>query len=236
MFTNELMFKSECPLVEEFHIKNIVGALERKQWVFGGRVTTPGGAAFIDTTLLTLSSGIIPRLDHYRVLVQKLNAANIEEPWISSKTSTGFRVNGDVSSLYSVVVLGTEPIPPKSQKKWAKDYCPFCKSQGFDGIVGSTLLDLVLFAFRHTQSGGVDAVKFATEMTMKNLTGQYKGQMGGPLVTVMMDNTYQVNITKSTSGIIVTPPYASSLAVDGFTLNGEAGETYDVLVLGQIRF
>ena len=236
MFTNETMFKNVCPLVEEFHIRNILGALERKQWVFGGRVTTPGGAAYVSATLLALSSGIIPRVDHYQALVQKLNAAPNEESFIDTKVSTGFRVVGDVSSTYSVIVLGAEPVTPKSQRKWAKDYCPFCKSQGFDGIVGSTLSDLVLFTFRHLQVGSADVVKFASEVTMRNLTGEPRGQLGGPLVTVMVDNTYQIAITKSSSGAIVNKPYPSSLAKDGFTLNGDANKTYDVLILGQILY
>jgi hypothetical protein len=224
-------------LVEEFHIKNIVGALERKQWVFGGRVTL-NGAGRADVDLLTLSSAIIPKLDHYFIEAQKINAAPIEETFADLKTNVDFRLNGDANQETSVIILGAEPIPPKSQRKWAKDYCPFCKSQNFIAVAGSTLSDQVLFSFTHTQVAGTDTVLFKDEMTIRKISGDAGGQLTGSLVSQMADNAYQIVITKSTyaGGAIAVLPYPTNLTKIGFDLVGTAGQTYDVLVLGQIMY
>ena len=76
-------------------------------------------------------------------------------------------------------------------------------------------------------------------MTIRNLTGEHAGQLlAGPLVTQMYDNLYQICITKSTyaGGAIVVQPYPTNITQIGFDLVGSAGQTYDVLILGQLTY
>jgi len=235
MFTNEMLYKNACPLVEEFHIRNIMGALERKQWVIGATVTlTAAGVYAADFS--TITGGLIDRFDHYQVLAQEINAAPVGWTFADTKTTTSFIVRGDINTTACLIVLGVEPLHPRSTKKWAKDYCPFCKSQDFKAVVGSIFKDTVLLGFMHTQVAGTDTVVFADEVTMKNLTGDFHGQMGGPLVTQMADAAYQIIVTKSSAGAVNTKPYVSARTKVGFDLTAEVGETYDVFVLGQITY
>ena len=242
MFNNQLNFSGQCPLIEEFHIKNIVAGVERKQWAMGGRVTLDGSGAYT-VTFLVLSGGIIQNMTSYHVLAQKLNAIPAEESYIFAKTVSGFTIKGDAASLNSIIVLGEEPTRKPallSQRKWAKDYCPYCKSQNISAIVGATVKDQVMFGFQATTGGGGNvAVLFRTVMRYINLFGLPAGQHDDPLITSMADATYQISITKAAvaAGAAVTiPPYASAITREGFTLNGDASKTFDVLILGQILY
>jgi hypothetical protein len=231
MFTNELLFKSQCPLIEEFHVKNVIGALERKQWIFGGRVTLSGASQAL--TYLTLSSGIIERLDHAQILAQKHSAVPTNPTYVDTKTSSGFTLYGDNGATYSIVILGTEPHKPRSQRKWASDYCPFCKSQGFKGVAGGTLKDVAAFSFQWTLSSAGDTIAF-NDIKTQNIIGRPRGQLDDSLIHTMADNQYQIIVTKTSAGAVVVPPYPEDVGTNNFTLQGEAGETYDVLILGQI--
>lgn len=231
MFTNELLFKSQCPLIEEFHVKNIIGTVERKQWIFGGRVTLSGASQAL--TYLTLSGGIIDKLDHAQILAQKLNAAPTNPTYVDTKAAAGFTLYGDNGATYSIVVLGTEPQKPRSQRKWASDYCPFCKSQGFKGIAGGTLRDVTAFSFQWTLTGSDDVIRFA-DLKTKDIIGRPKGQIEEPLITAMADSQYQVIVTKASSGAVVNAPYVGAIGTNGFTLHGDDTKIYDILVLGQI--
>lgn len=242
MINNQLNFSGQCPLIEEFHIKNVLAGVERKQWVFGGRVTLDG-AGTLNVSFLTLSGGILQNLTGYHVLAQKLNAVPTEETYVSAKNAYGITVRGDAASLNSVIVLGEEPTGKPalvSQKKWAKDYCPYCKSQNISAILGATVKDQVLFGFQATTGVGANvAVLFRTVTKYINLFGLPAGQKDDPLITSMADASYQISITKAAVGAgvaVVVPPYASSITREGFTLNGDASRTYDVLVLGQILY
>lgn len=253
----EYFMRGYCPLIEEFHIRNIVGCLERKQWVFGDIVTL-SGKDYADLTLSSLSGGFIthvpinPRtgLPNYLVLAQVVEVTGVCS--ISNQTEEMFRLNGTAGNTYHVVVMTTEPSQPSrrvhSQRKWASDYCPYCKSQGFKGVVGSVLKDLACFSFKVFLRGGASMpVKFAT---VTDTTGKHVGVNAGldfyyetgqelpNRVTMMADNQYQIIITKcdETGGAVINPPFPSSIAKDGFTLNGDVDEEYDVLILGQIQF
>jgi len=243
MFNNELRFSGQCPLIEEFHIRNVIAGVERKQWAMGGRVTLSGGGTY-SITFLTLSGGIIQNMTSYHVLAQKLNVVPTEETYVSAKNAYGFTVVGDAASLNSVIVLGEEPTRKPallSQKKWAKDYCPYCKSQNISAIVGATVKDQVMFGFQATTGGGGNvAVAFRTVTKYINLFGLPAGQKDDPLITSMEDNTYQISITKakvaSGAEAVTIRPYASSITREGFTLNGDASKIYDVIILGQIKY
>jgi len=233
-----------CPLIEEFHIKNVIAGVERKQWVIGGRVTmgVVGPPFTYALTFLSLSGGVIQNLTSYRVLAQKLNAQPSEETYVVSKNSYGVTLAGDSGSVNSVIILGTEPTgkPPDSQKKWAKDYCPYCKARGINAILGSSVKDEILFGFHATTGGGgTYAVKFGTVSKYINLFALPAGSLDNPLFTSMADATYQISITKAkvAAGVVPTiPPWASSINREGFTLNGDANSEYDVYILGQILY
>lgn len=241
MFNNELRFSGQCPIIEEFHIRNIVAGLERKEWTMGGRVTLDGTGQY-SVSFLTFSGGVIQNMTSYFVLAQKLDVAPTEETYVFSKSADGFVVKGDASSLNSIIVVGVEPTrkPPLSQKKWAKDYCPYCKSQNISAIVGATVKDQALFGFKAlTGGGGTISVLFRDVTRFVNLFGLPAGQQDDPLITAMSDASYQISITKSTipgGAPVIVPPYASSITKEGFILTGDASSYYDVLILGQILY
>jgi|GEM_PF-1894774 len=239
MWTNTQLMKAQCPLIEEFHITSICGAKERKQWILGGRITT-NIQGWYKVTISSLSGGVITSFDHYQVMAQRLDSMG--EPTYKTivdwKTATQFEVRGNPSHEYSVLVLGTEDAPHRATKRWAKDYCPYCKSQGFDAILGSTVKDQVCFSFKHTQVAGTDAVTFASDATPYKILGLPKGSLKSPLVKQMEDDDYQILITKSTfaDAAVTIPAYASSLTEVGFNLTGDIAQKYDIMILGKVRY
>ncbi len=241
MAYNELIASGSCPLIDEFHIKYLMAGVERKQWAIGGRITLNGAGTYT-TSLLTFSGGIIQRMPTYHVLAQKLNAAPVaEETFCFSKSADNFVIRGDAASLNSIIVIGEEPLPRRSQKKWAKDYCPYCKSQNILAILGSTVKDQVMFGFQATTGvGGNVAILFRTSTRYINLFGLPAGQHKDPLFTSMSDAAYQISITKAKvaagAEAVTVPPYASAITREGFTLNGDASRIYDVMILGQILY
>jgi hypothetical protein len=231
--------------MEEFHIRNVIGCCERRQFMFGDRVTIPAGITTLAVTLSGLTGALVEKVDHFQVLAQKLNAIPVNLTYLTSKTTRGFTLNGDAGADYSIIVLATLPTNPLAHPKWAKDYCPYCKNLDFKGIVGSTLRDIVVFdGTATTGGGGTVAAKFAT---MTRTTAALHGMVAGnktsgtlknPLVTMMAGTDYQICLTKTTEagGVVTNPPYPSAIAKDGFTINGDATQDYDVLILGQIQF
>jgi hypothetical protein len=232
--------------------------LERKQYIFGGIISSLTNPQTI--TLSSLTGGLIsnvpvdPRtgFPSYLVLAQKVNAAAVNKSFIGSVGTQSFALNGDTGGKYHLVIMATNPDSPKSKhlqtRKWAQDYCPYCKAAGFKGIVGSFLKDLACFSFKVTTGGGGTAtVKF---LTSTDTTGKHAGINAGldfyyetgqelpSRVTMMADASYQIIITKSTEagGAVTVVPYPSVIAKDGFMLNGDASQEYDVLILGQIQF
>jgi hypothetical protein len=256
MHTNSVGgFKAECPLIEEFHIKNIVGCVKRKQWIVGTRITkaqmTGSSSA---QTYSHITGGQITTFDDdeaspwgwpAQILAQKIEDAAYgagaprNKTYVSAKTTHGFTLNGD-ESQFSVVIFGTAAMGRKPQGKWASDYCPYCKSQGFHGIIGSTLKDQVCFAFKHTLTGsGVNVISFATDTTPYKVLGLPRGLYNPPsFVTQMADNQYQIIITKTTvaGGAVVVIPQPSLVTPTGFTLTGTQNQQYDILILGSILY
>lgn len=225
-----------CPIMEEFHIQNILGSCEQRQWIFGGRVNIPALSYSKAVTLSSLTGGIVETVNHFHVLAQKLNAAPVNNTFVTSKTTTGFTLNGDQNSDFSVIVLANIPLNPKATPKWAKNYCPYCKNMGFNAIHGSSLKDIVCFSgLASTGVGGTVAVTFPTLTATSGAAGTDRGSQKASLVTMMNDADYQIIVTKLTTAV-TAPPYPSSLTVDGFTLNGDASKDYEILILGQIRF
>jgi hypothetical protein len=254
------LFASEyCSLVEEFHIRNVVGCLEQKLWMFGDRVMIPLLASTLNVTISSMTAGWITNLPtdprtgfpQYLVLAQKRNAAPSNFTFVDNKTTTQFRLNGDAGAYYDLVVMSWGAVQPSrrhldSGGKWAEDYCPFCKAAGFKGIVGAVLGDVATFAFKHTLVAAADVITFerktdttgkhigslATEVTYYETGTEYPSR-----VTSMEDTDYNIIITKSTDlgGAVVLPPWPSAITTHGFTLNGDITEEYDVLILGQIQ-
>jgi hypothetical protein len=199
-------------------------------------------------TYTALTGGLFDTVDHAQVLAQKLEVAPTNNTRISSKTSAGFTLNGD-SGSYSVAIMATLPNRPLATPKWAKDYCPYCKNLGFNAIVGSVLKDVAILTGVYKCVGGSVVVTFPNLSATNSgaTTAPYQAYPSGTkerggqkesLVTMMYDDQYQIILSKSTeAGAAVTvPPYPSSIGVGGFTLNGDADEFYDILVVGQINF
>jgi len=225
-----------CPLIEEIHIQNVLGGCEKRQWLFGGRVSIGAGVYTKAVTFTSLTGGLVTVVDHSQIFAQKLNAAPVNKTFVTSKTGSGFTLNGDPGALYSILVLATLPTYPRATPKWAKDYCPYCKNLGFDAVIGSSLKDIAAFSGIATTSvGGTVAVAFPTLTATSGAAGVDRGSQKASLVTMMYDNEYQIILTPLDTAV-TSAPYPSSITVDGFTLNGDASKSYDIFILGQIRF
>ncbi len=259
MKPNYLM-RGYCPLIEEFHIRNIIGCVEKKQWIFGDTFLMAAASRAVTLSemtggLITAASTIVNRSNgvsepDIKVLVQAIGNS-LERPYIDTKTTAGFTLRGDTGKYVHVVVMVNAPLVPHnkvSTSKWAQDYCPYCRAAGFKGIVGSTLKDIAMFGFKATTSGaGTVAVKFRTST---DTTGKHTGlttldyfyETGTQLpftVNQMVSTDYQVILTKQDLAAYVAPtqyPYITLQDKDGFTITGDASQEYDVLVLGQIQY
>jgi hypothetical protein len=238
------LFKEYCPLIEEFNVRNIMGAYEQKEWMFSYRHTLAGLTD--DITLSTITGGLIQKLDHYYVLATKLNALPVNKTFVYPKTTTQFTLNGDDAGVYSIIVVGSglpeqgasPNIVPAVQKgltgRWAKDYCPYCKAFNIKALIGGVLADVVAFSFQWTTDNIADVIDFrtATKVTdAYNTAGQGKEY----LVSQMYDTDYGIAITKNDAGA-ATVIYPSAITKAGFTLNGENAKAYDVLIVGQIQY
>ena len=242
-------FSTYCPVVEEFHIKNILGCLQKKQWLISGPTTITVGQTKT-VTFDDLTGGLLIDIPTFEVVVQKINVAPVNWTYITSKSSTGFVVNGDNGATYHTVVFGTGPTKPFSLKqnpKWAKDYCPYCDKLKYNGVVGSIFKDNVAFSFKWILSGTSQIIDFKTGT---DTTGKHVGVIAGVddyfetgqqypnLVTMMANTDYEIIITKTTDagGAVVLPPWPSAITKIGFTLNGDNAQEYDILIVGQIQF
>lgn len=233
-----------CPLLEDFHIRNILGSRERRQIIFGSIQTagTAGGggtSGYIDLTLSGLTGGMITQVDHMLVFAQKYGSAPVNRTRIAFKTTTGFRLVGDLNGGYDLVVVATLPTKPMTTPKWAKDYCPGCKNMDFWGIVGSIYKDVALFTSRLQNGvGGTFDYKFRDNAVYGSAGDFYfpgdKGSEPSPAVRRMVDTTYNVILFPSDTPPAV-PPFTGAFSEDGFTITGDASEKFNVLILGQIE-
>lgn len=108
------------------------------------------------------------------------------------------------------------------KRKWIKDYCPYAKNQGFYSVVGNVDKGQKVFGFEHTQVAGADVIVLAT--ATRNV------------VTQMQDTGYEVILSDTSSGSVVTVCYVEDKTKTSFELNGEAGAVYDVVVIGNVNY
>jgi hypothetical protein len=114
--------------------------------------------------------------------------------------------------------------------KFTKDYCPFAKDQGFLSVIGNVALGESVFGFTVTSTGAGQAIVFAT------VTAPYSGQSGNK-VHEMKNIRYKIQITKVSSGSLIgTVGFWHDPLKTGFTMEGETGEDYDVIVVGKVAF
>ncbi len=235
-----------CPLLEDFHIPNVVGCTQRRQLIVGDNITIPAGPANTKAyTWSTFTGGLIETIDHSQIFAQKLNAAPTNRTRIASKSTSGFTLVGDggLSDVtYSVIAFLTLPTNPHRTPKWAKDYCPGCKNMDFWAIPGSIFKDIGMFQFRCATGGGGTLAVSWENVTVINPgdAGDWNiadcgaaGSLRSPAVHVMANTDYQIIIFPSSTAPAAAP-YPSSITRDGFTLNGDASEIFNVLILGQI--
>ena len=106
--------------------------------------------------------------------------------------------------------------------KWIRDYCPYCKDQGFDSIIGDVAPGEMVFGFYHNQTGALDIINLNTAT--------------GGKITMMRDTNYRVLVTKISAGSEVSAPYSLRKGKDQFYLGAEAGEEYDIVVVGHVGY
>jgi hypothetical protein len=110
-----------------------------------------------------------------------------------------------------------------AKRRWIKDYCPFAKDQGFMGVVGDVAPGETVFGFTVTLGASPTAMVFST-------------QTGGK-IKMMKDTYYRVQITKVTAGSIAgANPYIAAKTKSQFSLYGEAGAIYDIIVIGHVNY
>jgi hypothetical protein len=108
------------------------------------------------------------------------------------------------------------------KRKWIKDYCPFAKNQGFYSVVGNVDRGQKVFGFAHTQVAGADTITLST--ATRNVVKQ------------MQDTGYEIMVTDTSVTSVVTLVFTTSKTKTSFVLNGEAGATYDVVILGNVNY
>ena len=244
-----------CPLLEDFHIRNILGSGERRQIIFGSTeyVLTPWpfgpGPAFSQFTYSGLTGGLITEVDHSLIFAQKWASAPVNRTRIALKNTTvtdadgftgqGFRLIGDLNAGYDIIVVATLPTSPRATPKWAKDYCPGCKNMDFWGIVGSIYKDVGLFTSRvQNGAGGTFAYTFRDNAVYGSAGDFYfpgdKGSEPSPAVHKMVDADYQVILFPSDTPPAAAP-FTSAFSAEGFSIIGDVNEIFNVLIFGQIE-
>jgi hypothetical protein len=108
------------------------------------------------------------------------------------------------------------------KQRWVKDYCPYAKDQKFDSITGNVYPGEQVFGFTHTQVAASDKLVFATETHNR--------------VTYMKNTAYRVQVTKVSAGSVATVAFAYEQYKDYCRLYGEAGEIYDIIIIGRIGY
>lgn len=108
------------------------------------------------------------------------------------------------------------------KRRWVKDYCPYAKDQGFMAVVGDVAPGETAFGFSHRQVAGTDTLDFNTKTAGK--------------IKQMQNAGFKVQVTKSSAGSVVTVPFVLSKTAIGFNLTAEAGEDYDIVVIGKVAY
>jgi hypothetical protein len=107
------------------------------------------------------------------------------------------------------------------KKLWAKDFCPFCRDQGFYSIIGDVALGEQIFGFKLTSTGSAQTVTLSTATAGK--------------VHQMKDEKYRLFITKLDSQVETIPCSYTRTKVN-FIMDGDTGTEYDVLIVGKVAF
>ena len=111
------------------------------------------------------------------------------------------------------------------KKKWIKDYCPFSRDQNFLSVVGDVAPGEIVFGFSWTGGGLGDTITFA------DATPTYAK------VKQMKNSRYRIQVTKSSAGSIVTAaPHVYGQTKVKFNMDTEAGEVYDIIVIGKVSY
>jgi hypothetical protein len=108
------------------------------------------------------------------------------------------------------------------KRKWIKDYCPYARNQGFYSVVGNVNKGQKVFGFEHTQVAGTDAIVLST--ATRNVVNQ------------MQDTSYEVILSDTSSGSVVTVCYVTGKTKVGFNIVGEVAAIYDVVVIGNVNY
>jgi len=108
------------------------------------------------------------------------------------------------------------------KNKWVKDVCPYAKDQGFSSVVGDVAPGETVFGFTHIQVAAQDVIYFRIAT--------------GGKVTQMANTNYKVLVTKVSADSEVSVPFGYSQYKDNFTLDAEAAEQYDIVVIGKVIY
>lgn len=110
-----------------------------------------------------------------------------------------------------------------AKKRWIKDYCPFARDQGFMGVVGDVAPGETVFGFTITLGATPTAMVFSTQTRNK--------------IKLMKDTNYRIQVTKVTAGSIAgANPYVGLKTKSQFSLYGEVGAIYDVIIVGHVNY
>jgi hypothetical protein len=108
------------------------------------------------------------------------------------------------------------------KNKWVSSICPFAKDQGFSSVIGDVAPGETVFGFTHIQVAAQDDIYFRIATSGK--------------VNQMSNTNYKVEVTKVSADSEVSVPFGYNQYKDHFTLDAEAGEQYDVVVIGKMIY
>jgi len=115
--------------------------------------------------------------------------------------------------------------------KFLQEYCPYSKDQGFLSVIGDVEQGHTMFGFSVILTGATLAVVFKTHTRNEGA--------GGPQVNEMDGIDYHVfpfcSTETSSAALPTVLAYVTNKSRLGFTLHGEAGFTYDVIVKGKVK-
>jgi len=110
--------------------------------------------------------------------------------------------------------------------RWTKDFCPFARDQGLLSVIGNIERGQTIFGFSVTLTGASKVLVFKTVTKSK--------------VTEMASIDYHVfpcGSTETTSGPAAPTvvAYVTNKTKLAFTLHGQMGFSYDVIVQGKVK-
>ena len=100
--------------------------------------------------------------------------------------------------------------------------CPWARDQGMLGVVENVAPGESVFGFRHTLASASETLSLRTKTNGK--------------VSQMKDDRYRVQVVKEGSEYVTAEAYVDSKTLTGFTLYGDSGGTYSIVVIGRVAF